>query len=97
MSRTGHSASDEENSSIGKRSRSTVLQLGPRKHQYVVKTISCIIYSNCHRTVQDPLVHHGRHFSRVVHAFCNVQTLLTNGMTIMAELEERGLETFTQE
>ena len=97
MSHTGHSASDEENSSIGKRSRSNALQLGPRKRQYVVKTISRIIYSNCHRTVQDPLVHHGRHFGRVVHAFCNVQTLLTNGMTIMAELEERGLETFTQE
>ena len=42
-------------------------------------------------------MHHGRHFGRVVHAFCNVQALLTNGMTITAELEERGLERLTQE
>ena len=71
--------------------------MGPRKRQYVVNTISRIICLDCYRTVQDPLVHHGRHFGRVVHAFCNVQTLLTNGMTIMAELGERGLETFSQE
>ncbi|KIK18268.1 hypothetical protein PISMIDRAFT_40431, partial [Pisolithus microcarpus 441] len=48
-------------------------------------------------SVQDPLVHHGCHFGRVVHAFCNVQTLLTNGMTLMVEVEERGLETLTRE
>ncbi|KAF8835988.1 hypothetical protein BDN67DRAFT_992258 [Paxillus ammoniavirescens] len=33
---------------------------------------------------QDPLVHHGRHFGRAVHAFCNVQTLVTNGLIRMA-------------
>ncbi|KAI5987128.1 hypothetical protein EDC04DRAFT_2873476 [Pisolithus marmoratus] len=47
--------------------------------------------------MQDPLVHHGCHFGHVVHAFCNVQTLLTNGITLMGEVEERGLETLTQE
>ncbi|KIK17525.1 hypothetical protein PISMIDRAFT_111237, partial [Pisolithus microcarpus 441] len=45
----------------------------------------------------DPLVHHGHHFGHVIHAFCNVQTLLTNGITLMVEVEERGLETLTQE
>ncbi|KIK10969.1 hypothetical protein PISMIDRAFT_78304, partial [Pisolithus microcarpus 441] len=49
------------------------------------------------RSVQDPLVHHSHHFGRVIHAFCNVQMLLTNGMTLMVEVEERGLETLTQE
>ncbi|KAF8834724.1 hypothetical protein BDN67DRAFT_914346, partial [Paxillus ammoniavirescens] len=38
----------------------------------------------CTRTTQDPLVHHGRHFGRAVHAFCNVQTLVTNGLIRMA-------------
>ncbi|KIK19798.1 hypothetical protein PISMIDRAFT_106919, partial [Pisolithus microcarpus 441] len=57
------------------------LQLGPRK---------CL-------SVQDPLVHHGHHFGCVIHAFCNVQTLLTNGMTLMVEVEERGPETLTWE
>ncbi|KIK16964.1 hypothetical protein PISMIDRAFT_34837, partial [Pisolithus microcarpus 441] len=45
----------------------------------------------------DPLVHHGHHFGCVIHAFCNVQMLLTNGMTLMVEVEERGLETLTWE
>lgn len=37
------------------------------------------------RTAQDPLVHHGRHFGRAVHAFCNVQTLITNGIQAMSD------------
>jgi hypothetical protein len=35
--------------------------------------------------MQDPLVHHGRHFGRAVHAFCNAQTLISNGITLMGE------------
>ena len=38
-----------------------------------------------YRTSQDPLVHHGRHFGRAVHAFCNVQTLLLNGLQAMSD------------
>jgi hypothetical protein len=34
----------------------------------------------------DPLVHHGRHFGRTVHAMCNVQALVTNGILKMGEL-----------
>ena len=40
------------------------------------------------RSVQDPLVHHGRHFGRTVHSFCSVQTLLTNGIVSLAEESE---------
>ncbi|KIJ10964.1 hypothetical protein PAXINDRAFT_85259, partial [Paxillus involutus ATCC 200175] len=47
--------------------------------------------------VQDPLVHHGHYFGHVVHSFCNVQTLLTNGMTLMDNLEERGMEALSQQ
>jgi hypothetical protein len=32
----------------------------------------------------DPLVHHGRHFGCTVHAMCNVQALITNGILQMA-------------
>ncbi|KIM58805.1 hypothetical protein SCLCIDRAFT_27804 [Scleroderma citrinum Foug A] len=37
---------------------------------------------------QDPLVHHGRHFGRAVHAFCNIQTLITNGLTYLADTDQ---------
>ncbi|KIJ10332.1 hypothetical protein PAXINDRAFT_86244, partial [Paxillus involutus ATCC 200175] len=47
----------------------------------------------CLRTIQDPLVHHGRHFGRAVHTFCNVQTLIVNGLAAMAEGED--LESMT--
>ena len=38
-----------------------------------------------YRTSQDPLVHHGRHFGRAAHAFCNVQTLHLNGLQAMSD------------
>ncbi|KIJ59551.1 hypothetical protein HYDPIDRAFT_100521 [Hydnomerulius pinastri MD-312] len=73
---------EEESSPSGqKRPHSSALQSGPRKRP----------------NVQDPLVHHGRHFGCVVHAFCNVQTLITNGLVLMGELEDRGAETLTQQ
>jgi hypothetical protein len=31
-------------------------------------------------TASDPLVHRGRHFGRAVFAFCNVRSLITNGL-----------------
>jgi hypothetical protein len=33
----------------------------------------------------DPLVHHGRHFGRTVHAMCNVNALICNGIGHMGE------------
>jgi len=47
----------------------------------------------------DPLVHHGRrHFSRMVHAMCNVQVLITNGLLLMGEPDgEVQPETLTYE
>jgi hypothetical protein len=48
------------------------------------------------KTPQDPLVHHRCHFGRVVHAFCSVQILLTNGIVMKGELGERELETFSE-
>jgi hypothetical protein len=31
----------------------------------------------------DPLMHHGRHFGRSIHAMCNIQALITNGILTM--------------
>jgi hypothetical protein len=56
------------------------------------------MYSSRHlSSTSDPLVHHGRHFGRTLHAMTNVQALLTNGLLRMVELADRPEETFTAE
>jgi hypothetical protein len=55
---------------VGRCPRVDALVLGPRKKP-------CL---------SDPLVSHGRHFGRTVHALCNVQALLTNGLRRLNEL-----------
>ncbi|KAG2062737.1 hypothetical protein BDR04DRAFT_1039847 [Suillus decipiens] len=57
------------------------LQLGPRKRP----------------AATDPLVHYGCHFGRTVHALCNFQALLTNGILRMGELAEIPEENFMAE
>ena len=70
-----------------KRAASSALQLGPRKKvcAIVINPIFLTVNLFYIRTTQDPLVHHGRHFGRTVHAFCNVQTLITNGLQAMCD------------
>ncbi|KAF8545931.1 hypothetical protein OG21DRAFT_1428358, partial [Imleria badia] len=41
----------------------------------------------------DPLVHHGQYFGRAVHTFCNVQTLINNGLVLMTN--DKDEETLT--
>ena len=43
----------------------------------------------------DPLVHHGRHFGRTVHAMCNVRALIGNGLLLLenGEVTEELLTT----
>ena len=45
----------------------------------------------------DPLIHHGRHFGRTVHAMCNVQSLILNGVERIAASEEVAEESLTFE
>ncbi|KAM6503022.1 hypothetical protein JOM56_002999 [Amanita muscaria] len=45
----------------------------------------------------DPLVHHGRHFGRTVHAMCSVQALITNGILLLGEDGEVTEESLTAE
>ena len=40
-------------------------------------------------------MHHGRHFGRAMHAFCNVQTLLTNGIVLLSEEASDNDESLT--
>jgi hypothetical protein len=80
---------------------SSALQLGPHKKMYA--------FSLCHsapcsqgqtlffRCNTDPLVHYSHHFSWTVHALCNVQALLTNGILQMVELVNTPEENFTTE
>ncbi|KAI0055392.1 hypothetical protein BV25DRAFT_1921867 [Artomyces pyxidatus] len=45
----------------------------------------------------DPLVHHGRHFCRTVHAMTNFKALITRGLLRMGELADEPEDTFTAE
>ncbi|KAG2099567.1 uncharacterized protein F5147DRAFT_747266 [Suillus discolor] len=49
------------------------------------------------RPATDPLVHYSHHFGRTVHALCNFQALLTNGILRMGELADTPEENFTAE
>ncbi|KAG2045968.1 hypothetical protein BDR06DRAFT_840534, partial [Suillus hirtellus] len=49
------------------------------------------------RSAMDPLVHYGHHFGRTVHALCNFQALLMNGILRMGELAGIPEENFTAE
>lgn len=48
-------------------------------------------------TTQDPLVHHGRHFGRAIHTFCNLQTLISNGLVLMGDGADDHLEEISEE
>jgi hypothetical protein len=47
--------------------------------------------------ITDPLVHHGRHFGRTIHAMCNVQALITNVLLLLGEDGEVAEESLTAE
>ena len=73
------------------------LQQGPRKKPLVAYfdlTWSFRWLSPCSRAT-DPLVHHGRHFGRTIHALCNVHALIEQGIGRMLRLSENPDEIFT--
>src|ERR1700734_1734542 len=79
--------------------RPGALELGPRKKPCVTfpyggSNLTLTLNPSCNT---DPLVHHGRHFGRTVHALCTVSALLNNGILRMGELAEQPEETFTHE
>jgi hypothetical protein len=98
--------SDDENSppsTIGQKRRQGALRLGPRKKAFVLfSSVPWILYVQGHsnyvgRCGTDPLVHHGRHFGRTVHALSSISALINNGILRMGELADQPEETFTSE
>ena len=68
-----------------------------RKRQYLIWGSFHVIWLVELSCTTDPLVHHGRHFGCTVHALCNVNSLLTNGLLREVELAESSDESFTAE
>lgn len=50
-----------------------------------------------YRRLSDPLVHHGRHFGRSIHALCRVHSLLSNGVLREADLDGQSEENLPAE
>lgn len=89
----GDQLEPEEDTTNNGQKRPNALGLGPRKKAYVLllntyHKISRSKCTLCFRCFTDPLVHHGRHFGRTVHAMCNFYTLINNGITRIIEQEE---------
>lgn len=78
-----------------KRSHPNALELGPRKRPLVFPSSRYELELIFASTTQDPLVHHGRHFGRAVHTFCNIQTLITNGLVMMGDRSDEDPESVT--
>jgi hypothetical protein len=81
--------------------RPSALQLGPRKKPCACPTLFLLFISLLLplsiRCGTDPLIHHGRHFGRTVHALCSIGALLTNGLLRMGEFADLAEVEFTQE
>lgn len=85
-----------------RRLRDDALQLGPRKKAYVHRVLSIpspafSFLSSFFRCIANPLIHFGRHFGRTIHALCNINALITNGLLRLSELADEPEETFTNE
>lgn len=79
---SGNDQDENQASQTTGQKRPNTLELGPRKKPYVPNAThnEFALTSLLSRCFTDPLVHHGRHFGRTVHAMCNFPTLLNNGI-----------------
>ena len=77
------------NSSSSRRYRddmdSDALQQAPRKKPFVLSNSTIAMHLTYCRKRSDPLVHSGRHFGRAVFGFCNIRTLIVNGLSQLAD------------
>lgn len=95
-------APDENSSprptSTNHRKRDSALHAGPRKKPYVHAIVMFSPFTNISNScLSDPLIHHGRHFGRTLHALCNIHSLLTNGILRTIELDEVSEDSLTVE
>ena len=86
------------NASTGQK-HAGALQMGPRKKVFVRPLLSpkMVVTWMLFSCGPDPLVHHGRHFGRTVHALCAVNTLIKNGKVQMEMLAEQPDKLLTHE
>lgn len=93
--------SNAENESPSAGQKRPALQIGPRKKSFVKILAETSAYTNAVpyliRCGTDPLVHHGRHFGRTVHAMCNVSVLINNTLSRFVEMEEDPDKPFSRE
>ena len=69
-----------------------------RKFKLTFKSIFYTIgLTNYYSCKGDPLVHHGRHFCRTIHAMCNIHALLTQSIIREVEQVEATDEDFSVE
>ncbi|KAH6897576.1 hypothetical protein BKA70DRAFT_1116126 [Coprinopsis sp. MPI-PUGE-AT-0042] len=78
------STSDKENGT-SQDSTSNYSQISRKRTHYAGDNFASGPRKRPART--DPLVHHGRHFGRAVQAFCRVQALITQGLSVDVEIE----------
>jgi hypothetical protein len=64
---------------------------------HILTLPSCLCWISCDSCVSDPLVSHGRHFCRTVHALCNIKALLTNSLLLTTSGPTDAEESFTSE
>ena len=78
--------------------RPGALHRGPRKKPYVpISESGSFVNMRSNSCGTDPLVHHGRHFGRTVHAFCTMSTLLNNGILRLRGPPEQSDASLTNE
>jgi hypothetical protein len=81
-----------------RREDASALELGPRKKPSASLVFTCPTLTIHHYSrLTDPLVSRGRHFCRTVHALCNIQALITNGLLRIGEQADEPEESFTAE
>jgi hypothetical protein len=83
--------------SIGQKRRHGALQLGARKKPCAAAYEYQEASSSFSSSNTDPLVHHGRHFGRTVHALCTISALLNNGLLRMREHVDQPDDAFADE
>jgi hypothetical protein len=91
--------SSDENTIVGKK-RPGALHLGAKKnrasllHVHITLNLTEYLGVSCGT---DPLIHHGRHFGRTVHALCTISALINNGILRTGELAEQPDTTYSKE
>jgi hypothetical protein len=74
------------------------LKLARRKKAWVLNPVSNSSHQiSIASRAGDPLTSHGQHFGRTVHAMCNVQVLLTQGLECLASTEDVAEESLIYE